>query len=107
MGKSTATKSLHNIKPFKPTPLMLRWLHEGFRISSSSPTAISRSLGGRRKTYYDWTKIEGFSEWWDVQLSRFYTSQKIQLINIGMEKAEKDHVFWRDMMVYFGLMSQR
>jgi len=83
---------------FLPTKKMIRVLEVAVcGEAGESIRSWFRHLGMNRATWYLWTKIPGFSRWWDEAFKQGMEQYRSQWLSIGMRKMKKDFRYWNSV----------
>lgn len=88
---------------YEPTAKQLEWLDIAIQIRSDSPSDVEQAckdLGIKttRQSWYDWKKIEGFTQWFYEQWRERRKEWLGELDAIGMKFARKGSLeHWKEM----------
>lgn len=103
MSKSITAKNAGNVRKFKPTPYMEKWLDTAIKLRTDSPTEISAVAEQRRENWYDWQKVDGFIEWYYAEYEKRLVHLRPKLDAIGLKFSEKgSYQHWKDMQKLAG-----
>lgn len=98
---TTADNSLtesEQIKEFKPTLAMQKWLDTAIEIQSDSVTKIARTAELDDSNWYKWLDKDGFEDWYYENYRQKRKRWLPTLDAIGLQQAKRgSYNHWRDM----------
>lgn len=87
------------LQKFTPTAKMKQWLSSAFELGyGANLTEVAEKAKVSRQSWYDWIENDVFVKWWDKMWQKHLLGMRWRLDAIGMERAEKDYTYWKDMM---------
>lgn len=91
---------------FTPTPHMIVWLDTAIKMETDSPTEIAEACGQDRTNWYDWSKKQGFIEWFNTSWNERLRGHAWRLDVVGMKQGKKDFNYWKAMQQRVGNLKE-
>ena len=100
---SARSKDVINVKEFKPTLGMEKWLDTQVELKSDVVVDIAQKADMTRNSWYEWLKKPGFEDWYYAEYDKRIRRYRPRLDAIGMRESEKgSYNHWKDMQRFAG-----
>lgn len=101
----TELKKVDEVRVYKPTPTMEKWVETAVMLGSDNVAEICRNAEVTESAYYQWKKNPEFTKWMNEYANSLIRGDGWKLNNIGMRKAKQDHRYWESMQKIVGNIS--
>ena len=102
-NKQLTTENEGGLQDFTPSAEMKRWLVASFELGyGANITRVSKQAKVSRRSWYNWIETDEFVKWWDGMWQKHLFGMRWRLDAIGLQKAEKDYQYWKEMMERVG-----
>lgn len=98
----TELKKVDEVRVYKPTPTMEKWVETAVMLGSDNVAEICRNAEVTESAYYQWKKNPEFTKWMNEYANSLIRGDGWKLNNIGMRKAKQDHRYWESMQKIVG-----